>query len=245
MKKKLFLFVSACVFMSCSSQDEVFNQNETTSQKNQALSDDSQNQILLNDQQSELTLRNLGMKEPYETMTNQFFDSNNQKLIYEYLAYSGSIHTDQYVIDAYYSDENKGPSFYDQLSGHTFIFKGTLGKIGRSIPSTSHEARTLFTGLFLVYMSDMNCHKMCIIDIIDRHIYPGQLVKDLGFTIHLPVYLLADKSKFTNGEWGVIRQCYSSSRDSYRTFSSRYDVERPGLPIWNGGQNDLGDIVLY
>lgn len=245
MKKLLFLFAATCLLMSCSSQDEMFNQNETINQESQALSNDLQSQILSNDQQSELTLRGLGLSEPYETLVNQFFVSTNQKPLYEYLAYSGAVHADQYVIDTYYSDENKGSSFYDQLSDRTFFLKGTLGKIGRSVPS-SPDSRVVFYAKLLVYMPDMNCHKICNADIMSTHIYPGQLIKELGFTAHIPIYSLTDKSKFLDGEWGCLYQYYSSSKGNYRAFAEIYDLSTlgNGTPIWNAGGHSLGVIVL-
>lgn len=228
MKKLLFLLAAACLLISCNSQDEVLNP------KSEALPDESQNEISLRSTQ-----------ETCKALLDQFFLSSNQKQLYEYLSYSGAIHTDTYVVATYYTDINEGSSFTDPLSGRVFFYKRIIGKIGHSIPARSNKAREVFDELWIGYSPTSKQYKMCNVDIIDRNFYllGYQPVRQIGFTAY-PIHNDIDVSKFEDGTWGFLRQYYSSHQGGCRTFAERAGVDYSGLPIWNGGKNSLGIVVL-
>ncbi len=233
MKNLLLLFAAAIVLFSCSSQDEVINQNEVI---------EKEDLMLIEENSEEIKLRTASPDIP-------IYAPSNLQVIYEYASFENGKY-----YDFYYRTTKPGNSFYDSRSGRTYIYQRVLGKFAKElIPYYGY-----YSGIEkcrLVYDTSTNTYSFVVYEVrrIDGDYYESRVIaEELGYTLYSTHP--DDKINYFDGHWGELKY-YTSREDNneYRVGTRRlfdsediedWDADPEWYKKWSGiGLWAIGIIV--
>ncbi|MDR2913732.1 MAG: hypothetical protein LBV74_02695 [Tannerella sp.] len=223
MKNLLLLLTTAIVLFSCSSQDEVINQNEVIEKEDLMLTEENTEEIKLRIASPDLPI----------------YAPSNLQEIYEYASFENGKY-----YDFYYRTTKPGNSFYDSRSGRTYVYQRVLGKFAKNLLPYRNGGYFGVEICRLVYIPSSNTYSFVVYEARPNGDYyePRVIAEELGFTIYNND--LDDSHNYYDGHWGELK--YYTSKEgnneyhvgTKRLFDSDdiedWDADPEWYKRWNG-----------